>query len=170
MWLDVVLFGTAAFAGTPAYLDIVTGTFLSRLIVSVFAFPFLYLYLTYQNKKPGMAIEQRPVLAIVQEVSEVRMELSLAQREIERRIKAEREKEELITALQQALAEVRKLEGILPTCAYCKNIRDDDGQWHQLELYIMSRSEAKFSHGICPECREKHFPTPRAFRGVTSES
>lgn len=161
MWLDVLLFATGAFAGTPAYGEIVTGTLLSRLIISVFAYPFLYLYLAHQNQKVGMVIEHRPVLAILKEVTEVRLELNLAQQEIERRKKVEREKESLIEALQTALKEVRSLRGILPTCAYCKNIRDEDGNWHQLEEYIQSHSEAKFSHGICPECREVHFPQVR---------
>jgi len=68
-----------AFLGTPAYAEIVTGTLLSRLIISVFAYPFLYLYLKHQNKKFGMVIEHRPVLAILKEVTEVRLELTLAQ-------------------------------------------------------------------------------------------
>jgi len=58
----------------------------------------------------------------------------------------------------QALrARVRTLEGFLPTCAYCKDIRDEDGTWHQIEAYVASRSEARFSHGICPPCTAKHF-------------
>ena len=67
------------------------------------------------------------------------------------------EREQLIHKLRQALLEVKRLEGILPTCAYCKRIRDDRGQWQQFELYIRERSDAEFSHGICPECREVHF-------------
>lgn len=161
MWLDVVLFSTAAFFGTPPYMEILTGTLVSRLIISLFAYPFLYLYLDYQNKKFGMVIEHRPVLAILKEVSEVRLELNLAQQEIERRKKVEREKESLIEQLQKALAEVKTLRGILPTCAYCKDIRDEVGDWHQLEEFIQTHSEAKFSHGICPDCRKIHFPQVR---------
>jgi len=164
MWLDVILFSTGAFLGTPAYGEIVTGTLLSRLIISVFAYPFLYLYLKHQNKKFGMVIEHRPVLSILKEVSEVRLELTLAQQEIERRKQVEREKEVLIEELQHALQEVKTLRGILPTCAYCKNIRDEAGDWHQLEEYIQSHSEAKFSHGICPDCRKVHFPHIREER------
>jgi hypothetical protein len=158
LWLDVVLFATGAFAGTPGYLSIMTGTFLSRLVISICVFPFLYWYITWQNRIHGMEIENRPVLAILKEVTEVRLELSLAQQEIERRKKVEREKEELIGSLQAALHEVKRLRGILPTCAYCKNIRDEQGNWHQLEYYIQNHSEAKFSHGICPDCARAHFP------------
>src|SRR5258708_8291135 len=105
-----------------------------------------------------MVHEHRPVLAILKEVTEVRLELGLSQQEIERRKKVEREKEILIEALQAAIKEVRSLRGILPTCAYCKNIRDEDGNWQQLEEYIQAHSEAKFSHAICPQCPSKHFP------------
>jgi len=158
MWLDVILFSTGAFLGSPAYFEIMSGTFASRLIICVFAFPFLYLYIAWQNKKYGMELENRPVLAILKEVTEVRLELGLAQMEIERRKKVEREKEDLIRSLQLALQEVKTLRGILPTCAYCKNIRDEEGAWHQLESYIQRHSDAKFSHGICEECVQKFFP------------
>lgn len=57
--------------------------------------------------------------------------------------------------LEQALSNVRQLEGIIPICMYCKNIRDDKESWHQLETYISKHSEAMFSHGICPECLER---------------
>ena len=57
--------------------------------------------------------------------------------------------------LQKALEEVKTLQGIIPICGYCKNIRDEQGLWNQLEVYIHSHSDAKFSHGICPDCYEK---------------
>lgn len=158
LWLDVVLFATGAFAGTPGYLQIMTGTFVSRLVISLFAFPFLYLYIAWQNGKHGMEIENRPVLAILKEVTKVRLELSLAQREIERRKEVERENAELIDSLQSALQEVKTLRGILPTCSYCKNIRDEQGNWEQLEVYIQRHSDAKFSHGICDKCLSERFP------------
>jgi hypothetical protein len=54
-------------------------------------------------------------------------------------------------------ARVRTLEGLLPTCAYCKDIRDETGDWQQIEEYVASRSEARFTHGICPKCVTQHF-------------
>ncbi len=75
----------------------------------------------------------------------------------ERRIAA-LEKERLITELQQALAEVRTLSGMLPICASCKKIRDDKGYWNQIESYISEHSDAVFSHSICPECADKLYP------------
>lgn len=56
--------------------------------------------------------------------------------------------------LQKALDEIEVLKGIIPICAYCKKIRDDEGSWNQLESYIRSHSAAEFSHGICPDCYE----------------
>jgi PAS domain S-box-containing protein len=85
MWMDVLMFATGAFAGTPNYLSIVKGTLLSRLVISLFAWPFLYLYLNQQNRKKGNVMIDRPVLAILKEVSEVRVELGIAKKEIERR-------------------------------------------------------------------------------------
>jgi len=158
MWLDAILFPTGAFLGEPQYFNIMTGTFTSRLLISLFAFPFLYLYIAWQNQRYGMEIENRPVLAILKEVTEVRLELSLAQQEIERRKQAERMNEDLIRSLQLALREVKTLRGILPTCSYCKDIRDEEGEWHPLEVYVQRHSDAKFSHGICEACAKKHFP------------
>jgi phosphoserine phosphatase RsbU/P len=54
--------------------------------------------------------------------------------------------------LEDTLAQVKLLQGLLPMCCYCKRIRDDGNYWHQLECYIMGHSEARFSHGICPHC------------------
>ncbi|MBI2837005.1 MAG: hypothetical protein HYX75_01710 [Acidobacteria bacterium] len=53
--------------------------------------------------------------------------------------------------------QIQVLQGILPTCAVCKRIRDEAGEWHQMESYISRRSEARFSHGFCPECFEKQY-------------
>lgn len=57
-----------------------------------------------------------------------------------------------IGELQQTLAAVRQLKGLLPICCYCKRIRKDEDYWQQLETYISDHSDAEFSHGICPEC------------------
>jgi len=53
---------------------------------------------------------------------------------------------------------IKRLEGLLPICSYCKKIRDKDNAWQTLELYIEDHSKAEFSHGICPDCFEKHRP------------
>ena len=78
-------------------------------------------------------------------------------RDISDRKRAELERENLISTLQEALSEVKLLSGLLPICAWCKKIRDDKGYYHQLEEYIGSHSEAEFTHGICPTCAAKYF-------------
>ncbi len=71
---------------------------------------------------------------------------------------AEQEREQLITDLQNALAEIKTLSGLLPVCSHCKKVRDDNGYWNQIDAYIAEHSEANISHGICPDCAEKHYP------------
>ena len=61
---------------------------------------------------------------------------------------------ERVTDLEEALAQVRVLQGILPICSYCKQVRDDKNYWQSVERYVSKHSEAKFSHGICPQCYE----------------
>jgi PAS domain S-box-containing protein len=78
--------------------------------------------------------------------------------DITARRKAEQEREALITQLQEALAQVKTLRGLVPICAHCKKIRNDAGYWQQVEVYVRDHSEAEFSHGICPDCMEKLFP------------
>ncbi len=60
-----------------------------------------------------------------------------------------------IAELQNALADINQLGGLLPICAYCKKIRDDKGYWNQLEAYLQKHTEVEFSHGICPDCEKK---------------
>jgi two-component system, response regulator PdtaR len=60
--------------------------------------------------------------------------------------------------LQEALDKVKLLSGLLPICSHCKKIRDDEGYWQQVEVYIRDHSEAEFSHGICPECMRSFYP------------
>ncbi|MBF0288268.1 MAG: PAS domain S-box protein [SAR324 cluster bacterium] len=74
---------------------------------------------------------------------------------IDRRKTAEEEKDRVIKKLQRALKKIEKLQGLIPMCAWCKNIRDDQGYWHQVEAYIAEYAGGSFSHGICPECYEK---------------
>ena len=78
--------------------------------------------------------------------------------DITERKRLEKEKENLIIELQEALSKVKTLSGFLPICASCKKIRDDKGYWNQVERYISEHSEAEFSHGICPECMRSLYP------------
>ena len=77
--------------------------------------------------------------------------------DIARREKLEEERERIIQQLQDALGKVKTLSGMLPICASCKKIRDDKGYWSQVEVYVKERTDAEFSHGICPECAKKAY-------------
>ena len=68
------------------------------------------------------------------------------------------ERQRLTTELKIALDHIKQLQGMLPICSICKKIRDDKGFWNQIESYISEHSEAKFSHGLCPECVKKFYP------------
>ena len=74
--------------------------------------------------------------------------------EILARNKSEKEREKLIGELQSALSEVKQLSGLIPICSHCKKIRDDEGYWKQIEVYVQRHSNASFSHGICPGCSD----------------
>ncbi|HPC58629.1 MAG TPA: hypothetical protein PK689_06490 [Kiritimatiellia bacterium] len=78
------------------------------------------------------------------------LEIQVQQRTAELRQETER--------LQEALANVRTLSGLIPICAHCKKIRDDKGYWNQLEIYIQKNSDALFSHGLCPDCVQELYP------------
>jgi hypothetical protein len=75
--------------------------------------------------------------------------------DISERRRAAEERERMIDELKEALANVKTLRGLIPICASCKKIRDDKGYWSQVEVYVRDRSEAEFSHGICPDCAKK---------------
>jgi PAS domain S-box-containing protein len=81
--------------------------------------------------------------------------LIAAIRDITERKRVHAERERLIAELKDALAKVKLLSGLLPTCASCKKIRDKDGQWQPMETYIRHHSEAQFTHTVCPDCGER---------------
>jgi len=147
----VLLFTTGAFLGTELFLPVLKGTLVSRLIISVAAFPLLYLYIQWESRRKDITLENRPVLSILKQIADITEELHTAKEEIERRKKAEAE-------LQKALSEVKTLRGFIPICAHCKKIRDDEGYWEQIEAYIRRHSNAKFTHSLCPECIKSHYP------------
>jgi PAS domain S-box-containing protein len=89
---------------------------------------------------------------------ELSRSLHLLRQENAERRRAEQEREQLIGELQDALARIKTLRGLIPICASCKKIRTDKGFWQQIEVYIGDHSEAEFSHGICPECAHRLYP------------
>ena len=82
------------------------------------------------------------------EFDELRARVQAGRRIIELQLKLE----ERVKQLEDALAQVRELQGLLPICMYCKNIRDDQGYWQKVETYLGDHSKLQFSHGVCPKC------------------
>jgi phosphoserine phosphatase RsbU/P len=87
--------------------------------------------------------------------SELRARIKVGERILE----LQRNLADRVAELEDALAHVKQLHGLLPICSYCKKIRDDQNYWEQVESYIGRHTEAQFSHGICPDCYAK-FVTP----------
>lgn len=103
------------------------------------------------QKKDGSIIPLDLTVTTVCLTPECRVLVAL--RDASERIKAEKEK--ILQELQIALENIKTLRGLLPICAYCKKIRNDQGYWEQVETYIKSHSLADFTHGICPDCMKK---------------
>jgi len=99
------------------------------------------------DEGPFQKEERSLINAIVERLGKV-----IERKQVEVALKQERDK------LQDALAKVKTLSGLLPICAHCKKIRDDKGYWNQIEAYIRDHSEADFSHSICPECVKNFYP------------
>ena len=93
------------------------------------------------------------VIVLQSMVSTLNKEIAVREKN-EKLLNEERDK------LKKALSEVKALSGLLPICASCKKIRDDQGYWNQIEAYISEHSDAEISHGICPECQRKYSPGP----------
>ena len=79
-------------------------------------------------------------------------------RDITERKQAEEQREKFIAELQEALDKIKTLKGLIPICACCKKIRDDQGYWNNVESYIKAHAEVEFTHGICPDCMKKLYP------------
>lgn len=79
----------------------------------------------------------------------------MASREMARRRRAEAKQRELIDELQRTLAEVKTLSGLIPICGWCKNVRSDTGYWQSVEQYVRAKTDATFTHGMCPNCVKK---------------
>lgn len=84
--------------------------------------------------------------------------LDRAEREIVERRAIEAALTRKNAELQAALEQVKTLTGLLPLCGWCKKVREDDGYWNEIETYVSARTDATFTHGICPDCRREHFP------------
>lgn len=120
--------------------------FLAYIIVSFFMFR-TFLRVRDELKDMNEFLEQR--------IAERTAELSV---EVAERQRYGMERDKVIVELQDALAQIKTLTGLLPTCASCKKIKDEDGHWVHMESYIQDHSSAKFTHGLCPDCIKKLYP------------
>ena len=75
----------------------------------------------------------------------------------------ENEQKSSINNLHKAINEIKTLQGIIPICMHCKNIRNDKGYWDKIESYIAKHSGVDFSHSICPECADKYYPDEKLY-------
>ena len=121
-----------------------------------FDVPIIYLSCLNDPEVLDSAVKTNPYGYIVKPYDNAALKSSIEITLIKYR--SEKEREKLIDRLEQALDEVKRLSGLLPICASCKRIRDDQGGWQQIEDYIAEHSEADFSHGICPECAHRLYP------------
>jgi len=89
-------------------------------------------------------------------------------RDVTERRRADEERDQLIAKLQEAVSSIKTLSGLIPICAACKKVRDDQGYWQQVEEYVSAHAEVEFSHGLCPDCMAKLYPdaAPSDGRGV----
>ena len=120
--------------------------FLAYIVIFYYMFR-TFLQVRNDLKKMNRDLENR--------IAERTGELSI---EVAERKRYGAERDRVIVELQDALAHINTLTGLLPTCASCKRIRDAENNWVQMESYIQKHSDAKFTHGICPDCARKLYP------------
>lgn len=113
---------------------------------------------TVRMRKDGTLIQVLLTFSAIKDENYRTVGVSEIAHDISVRKRIETERDKLIIELKEALAKVKKLSGLLPICASCKKIRNDQGFWEQVETYITEHSEALFSHAICPECGKKLYP------------
>lgn len=115
-------------------------------------------YDSVRVRKDGRQVDVSVTVSPIQDKSGKIIGASAIARDITERKREEAEHLKLIQELTEALSQVKALTGLLPICAACKKIRDDQGYWQQVETYIAQRSQAEFSHGICPDCMKRLYP------------
>jgi PAS domain S-box-containing protein len=113
---------------------------------------------TVRVRKDGRRIDVSMTISPIKNADGIIHGASIVARDITERKEQEKERLHLIQDLTDALTRVKTLSGLLPICAACKKIRNDEGYWEQVETYIKSRSNAEFTHGICPDCVRELYP------------
>jgi hypothetical protein len=127
-----------------------------RLQYELFLFVLFGILLTWFAFFGGFVSDMRRRLRLRNE--EILEAHERIERDIAARKQVEEERELLIRELQEAMAKVKMLSGLLPICSSCKRIRDDQGYWQRIEEYIRDHSEADFTHSVCQDCARKLYP------------
>lgn len=132
------------------------GTQVATKIRDRFKLPVIFLTAYSSESVVARAKAAGPFGYLLKPFEERELQISIEMALYKHRMEAERE--QLVHELQDALAKVKLLSGMLPICSFCKKIRDDQGYWSQVETYVAEKSEARFSHGLCPDCAGQLYP------------
>lgn len=123
---------------------------------ALFAMSSLALWHAARGEGPTVFVSEADVLLRAQAgLAVVAATLLLLASIVAERKRVAHERAALVAELQQALAEIRTLRGLIPICAWCRKVRDDAGFWQEIEKYVDAHTDATFSHGICPACLER---------------
>jgi CheY-like chemotaxis protein len=127
----------------------------ARIIRSEMSLPVIFLSANSNDSVLNQAKMSEPFAYLLKPFEERQLRTNIEMALYKCRM--EREREQLLHELQTALAKIKTLSGLLPICAWCKDVRDDDGYWMKVEAYFQVHSSAKFSHSLCPDCAATHF-------------
>lgn len=114
-----------------------------------------HLYEIVMRRANGSTFIAETQTSYVLDEREVPRRMRVMCRDVTARKRVEEERERLLAELQEAIAGLSRLQGLLPICAWCRRVRDDEGYWGELERYVEQNAGARISHGICPECAER---------------
>jgi hypothetical protein len=131
--LAAILFGLASYFAGLVNDGLVAGRVYSFLYVSEYAFLLVIAAMAY---------------ALLGRFVDLHLSVEELNRSLEQRV-------------QEAQADLKVLRGLIPICAGCKNVRNDEGYWSQIEVYVSEHSDATFSHGMCPDCMDRYYPNRR---------
>jgi integral membrane sensor domain MASE1 len=136
------------------------------LVLSVMTLGIAVLLSHVRSSQAALEVANVELRRRAEALSATNHEMQLARAEVVALNEAlERRVHERTRELEDALNQVKQLRGLLPICAWCKRVRDDHNSWHQMEEYISARTDAEFSHGICPDCaRDMEPPSPDEVR------
>ena len=112
-----------------------------------------------RRRRDGQAIEVSLTISPIIDGNGTIIGISKIARDISERKQGEEERNKLLLTLVHALEQIKTLQGMLPICAACHKIRNDEGYWDSLETYFQEHSDVQFTHSLCPQCLTQLYPT-----------